>query len=58
MIESEHIKTFRVKGFKKFQDITVQNIGQFNLLVGDNNIGKTSVLEALLTHCFFKRIFI
>ena len=26
----------------------MQNIGQFNLIVGDNNVGKTSVLEALL----------
>ena len=26
----------------------MSNLGQFNLIVGDNNVGKTSVLEALL----------
>jgi AAA15 family ATPase/GTPase len=26
----------------------MDNLGQFNLIVGDNNVGKTSVLEALL----------
>ena len=43
-----HITSFTVENFKRFEYFEMQNIGQFNLLVGDNNVGKTSVLEALL----------
>lgn len=46
-MESNHLKYFEVNGFKKFGDLKIENIGQFNLIVGDNNIGKTSLLEAL-----------
>ena len=42
MIEKLEINTFR--GFKKYQ---IDNIGQINLLVGTNNCGKTSILEAI-----------
>jgi len=45
---SEHITFFEIKNFKKFNHITLDNLGQFNLIVGDNNVGKTSILEALL----------
>ncbi len=44
----EHIIFFEIKNFKKFNHITLENLGQFNLIVGDNNVGKTSILEALL----------
>ena len=47
-MENNHLKTFEVSGFKKFTDLKIDNIGQFNLIVGDNNAGKTSILEALL----------
>jgi AAA15 family ATPase/GTPase len=47
-MEDNHIKSFEVSGFKKFTDLEIDNIGQFNLIVGDNNVGKTSLLEALL----------
>ncbi|MCU0427625.1 MAG: AAA family ATPase [Candidatus Kapabacteria bacterium] len=43
-----HITSFTVENFKRFEHFEMQNIGQFNLIVGDNNVGKTSVLEALL----------
>lgn len=42
-----HIKSFHLKNFKKFTDLRSENLGQFNLIVGDNNIGKTTLLEAL-----------
>ncbi len=42
MIKKLEINKFR--GFKKYQ---IDNIGQVNLLVGTNNCGKTSILEAI-----------
>ena len=42
MIKKLEIKEFR--GFKKFK---IDDIGQINLLVGTNNCGKTSILEAI-----------
>lgn len=45
MIEELHIQNFRC-----FEDITISSIGQVNLIVGKNNIGKTSLLEALYVY--------
>lgn len=42
MIEELHIQNFRC-----FEDITISSLGQVNLVVGKNNIGKTSLLEAI-----------
>lgn len=47
-MEKQHITYFKVENFKKFESLEVKNIGQFNLIVGDNNVGKTCLLEALL----------
>jgi len=47
-MESGHFNYFRVKNFKRFRDLEVKDIGQFNLVLGDNNVGKTSLLEALM----------
>ncbi len=44
-MNEKHLTYFKVENFKSFE---MNNIGQFNLLLGDNNVGKTSVLEALL----------
>ena len=43
-----HLTYFKVDNFKRFDTLELNDIGQFNLIVGDNNVGKTSVLEALL----------
>src|SRR5215218_3841482 len=48
MNQSKHLRQFKINNFKCFQSFQMDDIGQFNLIVGDNNIGKTSVLEALL----------
>jgi AAA15 family ATPase/GTPase len=47
-MESKHLSYFKVENFKRFDSLEVKDIGQFNLIVGDNNVGKTSLLEALL----------
>lgn len=48
MGREDHIRSLRIQNFKCFEDFTMENIGQFNLIVGANNSGKTSLLEALL----------
>lgn len=37
-----------ITGFRGFEHFTMSGLGRLNLLVGTNNSGKTSVLEALL----------
>ncbi len=43
-----HFLNFTVKNFKGFKELKLENLGLFNFIVGDNNVGKTSLLEALL----------
>ena len=50
MTENKHINYFKIENFKRFESLEVQDIGQFNLIVGDNNVGKSSLLEALLVN--------
>lgn len=46
--EIEHISEITIKNFRRFDNLSITNLGQFNLIVGDNNAGKTSLLEALV----------
>ena len=46
--QNKHLSWFKVENFKRFEAFEMENIGQFNLIFGDNNTGKTTVLEALL----------
>lgn len=46
-MENQHLTYFKIENFKRFDSFEMNNLGQFNLIVGDNNVGKTSVLEAL-----------
>jgi AAA15 family ATPase/GTPase len=32
-MENNHLKSFEVGGFKKFTDLKIDNIGQFNLVI-------------------------
>lgn len=41
------LRTVSIDGFRGLRDLTLQNLGALNILVGANNSGKTSVLEAL-----------
>ena len=47
-MEKQHLTYFKIENFKRFDSFEMRNLGQFNLIVGDNNVGKTSVLEGLL----------
>lgn len=46
-MEKQHLTYFKIENFKRFDSFEMSNLGQFNLIVGDNNVGKTSLLEAL-----------
>ena len=41
------IDDVNIKGFRGLQDFSMKNLGRINLLVGTNNSGKSSILEAL-----------
>lgn len=44
MLESLHIE-----GFRRFKDFTLNGFDKINFILGENNVGKTSVLEAVYT---------
>ncbi len=50
-----HIRNLKIQNFRQFNMLEIQDIGQFNLIVGDNNAGKTSLLEALLINPDMKK---
>jgi AAA15 family ATPase/GTPase len=45
---------FEINNFRLFKHLKVNNLKRINLIVGKNNVGKTSLLEAL---CFAKAPF-
>ncbi len=40
-------KNIDIKSFRGIRNLSINNLGAINLVVGDNNCGKTSVLEAI-----------
>mgnify|MGYP001588088447 CR=1 FL=1 len=44
------IKSFKVKNYKLFKDFFIEGFQRINLITGRNNVGKTSLLEALFIH--------
>ncbi len=47
-MKSKHLTYFKVEGFKLFKSVELHNIAHINIIIGDNNTGKISLLEALL----------
>ena len=43
-------RSFSIKNFRCFDELTVEGIGRINLIAGKNNVGKTALLEALWVH--------
>ena len=41
------LQSLRVQNFRAFRDLKVDDIGRVNLVVGENNVGKTTLLEAI-----------
>ncbi|MGB8703228.1 MAG: AAA family ATPase, partial [Thermosynechococcaceae cyanobacterium] len=45
------LKSLKIENFRCFQSFELQQLGRVNLLVGTNNSGKTSILEAIHLLC-------
>lgn len=41
------LKAIDIKSFRGIKNLSIQDLGAINLIVGDNNCGKTSALEAI-----------
>lgn len=41
------LSTFEIRHFRTFSHLVIERLGQVNLIVGKNNVGKTCLLEAL-----------
>ena len=41
------LDSLRIRGFRAFDDLRLPRLGRVNLFVGKNNVGKSSILEAL-----------
>jgi len=41
------LDSLRIQGFRGFRDLQIARLGRVNLIVGQNNVGKTALLEAL-----------
>ena len=44
-----HIKEFYIGAFKGIKDLSLKELNHINILTGNNNTGKTSILELLFT---------
>ena len=43
------LESLKVSGFRKYRELELKGFGRINCILGPNNIGKTSILEALYT---------
>ena len=43
------LESLTVTGFRKYKTLTLKGLGCINFIMGSNNIGKTSILEAVYT---------
>ena len=50
-ILANHIQQLQIETFRGIKELTIDNLGVVNILVGDNNTGKTTVLEAIQLLC-------
>lgn len=44
------LQSFQVKNYRCFESLTLDDLGGVNLIAGKNNVGKTTILEALYLH--------
>lgn len=42
------ISQLTIKNFKKFNELKIEDLGRINIIIGVNNVGKTTTLEAIM----------
>lgn len=47
-----NLESFEVKNYRAFRDLRISKLGRVNLITGKNNVGKSSLLEAILMYAF------
>lgn len=45
-----YIPSIEISGFKSLKHLKIDSFGSINLLTGDNNVGKSTLLEALFVY--------
>lgn len=50
-MKATHIENINIASYRGIRDLNLDNLGAVNIFVGDNNTGKTSVLEAIQFFC-------
>jgi len=43
--------SFKIRNFRCFQELELDDLALVNLIAGTNNVGKTALLEAMFLHC-------
>ncbi len=43
-----HINGLYIDNFKGFSNFKIEGLGKFNIIIGDNNVGKSSLMEAAM----------
>lgn len=46
------LDSLEIRNFRNFEHLQIERLGRVNLIVGKNNVGKTSLLEALQIYAF------
>ena len=44
------LRKFSVRNFRCLRELDIEPLARVNLIVGENNVGKTALLEALYLH--------
>ena len=47
MTNDSHLERVEIRGFRGLSDLNLDGLGRFNVLLGANDVGKTSALEAV-----------
>lgn len=55
---TKHLDSLKIQNFRMLEDFEVPTLGQVNLIVGKNNSGKSTVLEALRVYAAHAQVFV
>ncbi len=55
--KSTHFSSIDIQSYKQFQDFSIKGLNRINLIGGDNNSGKSSLLEAFYLLCIQNDVF-